>query len=96
MADLSAIKAVVRGRVQGVYFRAFVSGWAERLGLTGFTRNLPDGETVEVVAEGERKQLLELINHLHIGPPGARVEKVDTTWSDYTGKYRSFQVRYQG
>lgn len=94
MADLSAVKALVYGRVQGVFFRAFVAGWAERLGVTGYARNLLGGETVEVVAEGERKQLTELIKHLHAGPPGARVDKVDTTWSEHTGKYRSFQIRY--
>ncbi len=94
MADLSAVKAVVYGRVQGVFFRAFVSGWAERLGVTGYARNLPGGSAVEVAAEGERKQLLELIKHLHAGPPGARVAKVETSWSEHTDKYSTFQIRY--
>ncbi len=94
MADLSGVKAVVYGRVQGVFFRAFVSGWAERLGVTGYARNLPGGDAVEVAAEGERKQLSALIKQLHAGPPGASVDRVDTSWSQHTGKYSSFQIRH--
>jgi acylphosphatase len=49
---------------------------------------------VEVQAEGERKQLEKLISHLKVGPPGARVEKVVTNWSEYTGSYPDFEIRY--
>ena len=49
--------ALVHGRVQGVYFRAFVQRHAQALGLSGWARNLPDGATVEVVAEGSRAAL---------------------------------------
>ena len=71
MADLALVQATVYGRVQGVFFRSFVSRQATQLGLTGYVRNLPDGRAVEVHAEGERKQLEELISYLKIGPPGA-------------------------
>jgi acylphosphatase len=49
---------------------------------------------VEVNAEGERKQLEKLIGYLKIGPPGAKVEKVITNWSEYTGSYSGFRIRY--
>lgn len=94
MADLALVQATVYGRVQGVFFRAFVSRQATQLGLTGYVHNLPDGEAVEVHAEGERKQLEELISYLKIGPPGAKVQKVETSWSDYTGSYSRFSIRY--
>jgi acylphosphatase len=94
MADLASVQATVYGRVQGVFFRAFVSRQATQLGLTGYVRNLPDGEAVEVHAEGERKQLAELLSYLKIGPPGAKVEEVETNWSKYTGNYPHFSVRY--
>jgi len=94
MADLASVKATVYGRVQGVFFRAFAAQWAAKLRLTGYVRNLPGGKSVEVRAEGERKQLAELINHLQVGPPGARVEKVATDWSEYTGRYADFEIRY--
>jgi len=94
MTDLASVQAVVYGRVQGVYFRAFASRHARELGLSGYVRNLPDWKTVEVQAEGERKQLEKLIDHLKVGPPRARVERVETSWSEYTGSYSGFSVSY--
>jgi acylphosphatase len=93
MNDLAAVHAIVQGRVQGVYFRAFAARRATELGLTGYARNLADG-TVEVWAEGEREQLKRLIGHLESGPPAARVQKVVTEWSEYTGEYKGFNVKY--
>ena len=94
MTDLASVQAIVYGYVQGVFFRAFVSRWATELGLTGYVRNLPGEEAVEVNAEGERKQLEELIDYLKVGPPIAKVEKVVTNWSEYTGSYSGFSIRY--
>ena len=94
MTDLAAVKAIVYGRVQGVFFRAFTSGQARELGLTGYVRNLPDWKTVEVQAEGERNKLEKLIDRLKVGPPGAKVEKVETKWSEYTGSYSDFNIKY--
>ena len=94
MSELASVHAIVYGRVQGVFFRAFVSRQAAELGLTGYVRNLRDREAVEVQAEGERKQLEKLVDHLKVGPPGARVEKVVTDWSEHTGSYSGFSIRY--
>jgi acylphosphatase len=91
--DLASVHAIVYGYVQGVFFRAFVSRRADELGLTGYVRNLPN-EAVEVRAEGERKQLEKLIGYLKVGPPTAKVERVVTNWSEYTGKYPDFRIRY--
>jgi len=93
MTELASLKAIVYGHVQGVFFRAFVSTQAKELGLTGYVHNLPGGE-VEVQAEGERKQLERLIGYLKVGPPTARVSKIVTEWSDYTGNYSGFRIRY--
>ena len=94
MADLASIRAIAYGRVQGVFFRDFVSRRATELGLTGYVRNLPGGVAVEIQAEGERKQLEKLIDDLKIGPPSAKVEKVVTEWSEYSGSYSRFNIRY--
>lgn len=94
MDELAAVQAIVSGRVQGVFFRAFVVEKAEQLGLTGYVRNLPGGGKVEVRAEGSRKRLEELIGYLKIGPPAARVREVTTQWSEYKGLHGSFTVRY--
>ncbi len=93
MGELRRIHAFVSGRVQGVLFRSFVKEHAEELGLVGFVRNLYDGR-VEVVAEGEKEKLEELIELLHVGPPHAVVEKVEVEWQDYTGDFDSFNIRY--
>ena len=93
MSDLVSLRAVVYGLVQGIFFRAFVSRRARELELTGYVRNLPE-RMVEVQAEGERDKLEKLIVSLHAGPPGAKVEKVITVWSKYTGDYTGFSVRY--
>jgi acylphosphatase len=91
--ELASVQATVYGYVQGVFFRAFVSRRAEELNLTGYVRNLPGGE-VEVVAEGERKQMEKLISQLKVGPPAARVERVAAKWSEYSGSYSGFRIRY--
>ena len=93
MSDLAAVQAIVHGLVQGVYFRAFTSRQATTLGLTGYVCNTWEG-TVKVHAEGKKEQLEKLINHLRIGPSGAEVEKVVINWSEYTGNYSGFSVRY--
>jgi len=93
MADLASVQVIVYGRVQGVFFRAFVSARATQLGLTGYVRNLRGG-IVEVNAEGERKQLDQLISYLKVGPPSAKVEKVATNWSEYSGNYSGFRIKY--
>ena len=93
MTDVASLRAIVYGRVQGVFFRAFVARWAAELVLAGYVRNLPE-RAVEVQAEGERRQLEKLVGYLEVGPPGARVEKVAVNWSEYTGSYSGFKVRY--
>jgi acylphosphatase len=94
MAELASLHAIVRGRVQGVFFRAFVAEKARELGLKGYVRNLPDGREVEVQAEGERAKLEKLIVYLNTGPPASRVAGVTTEWSDYSGAYPAFSILY--
>jgi len=91
MGEMVAFRAKVNGRVQGVYYRAFTRQSADRLGIRGYARNLRDG-SVEVYAEGDRKQLDRLLSDLKQGPPAARVDNVEITWLDYTGGYRDFSV----
>jgi len=69
------IRATVSGRVQGVFFRATTQQQALRLNISGYAKNLPDGN-VEVVACGQSDDLQSLVNWLHQGPQYARVESV--------------------
>ncbi len=54
---------------------------------------MPSGD-VEVLAEGARDNLEALLRQLKIGPEGASVSKIDLTWSEYTGEFSGFNVRY--
>ena len=93
MTEGASLHAFVRGRVQGVLFRSFAERHARRLGLVGYAKNLFDGR-VEVVAEGERGALEELLGQLHQGPPGARVEGVEVEWGEAGEHFRDFTIRY--
>jgi acylphosphatase len=73
------LQAVVRGRVQGVGFRATTQYEARKLGLHGWVRNLVDG-SVEVDAEGDRPHLERFLAFLQRGPLGAHVEAVEARW----------------
>lgn len=67
----------ISGRVQGVGFRFFAQAAAAREGVYGWVRNLPDGQ-VEVHAEGEAEAINRFEHRLRHGPPGARVDRVDS------------------
>jgi acylphosphatase len=94
MADKASIRVLVHGRVQGVYFRDFTCRKAAEYGLSGYVKNLSDGRTVEVYAEGENTGLEKLISHLRVGPAGALVEEITIDRGEYSGEYGSFDIRY--
>ncbi|HXZ30605.1 MAG TPA: acylphosphatase [Dehalococcoidia bacterium] len=94
MADTAYLSTIIYGRVQGVYFRYFVRNVARRLGLRGYVRNLASGDAVEIKAEGEKPQLDKLVEELKTGPPGASVKRVETNWSECTGQFDDFTIRY--
>ncbi len=88
------LHAIVHGRVQGVNFRYYTIGAAQRLGLTGWVANRRDG-TVETVAEGPREALNEFRAFLHQGSPSASVQRVDDEWETPTGEFKYFGARYR-
>jgi acylphosphatase len=88
--NVSAFHAKISGRVQGVGFRYSCYHEARRLGLSGWVRNEFNGD-VEVWAEGRAEKLDRLLQWLHRGPPGARVDSVDCTRRQSAG-YRGFEI----
>ena len=82
----------VRGRVQGVGFRYFVEQAAQALGVSGWVRNLDDGD-VEVYAAGNPQQLNELAGLLWKGPRSAEVRGVDESEASIEQGH-GFFVRY--
>jgi acylphosphatase len=83
----------VKGKVQGVGYRAFAARVASQRGLCGGVRNLDDGR-VELEVEGPKDQILILIEDVKTGPAAARVTAVDVEWSPATGRFSDFQVWY--
>lgn len=92
--DKAHLHVVLRGRVQGVNFRHFVMEKATLLGLRGTVGNLPNGMSLEVHAEGPRKGLEALLEHLRRGPQGALVTEVMEERSRFTGDYKDFTSSY--
>lgn len=82
---------VVRGKVQGVFYRASARQKAEALNLTGFAQNRPDG-SVLIEAEGEDSILKEFVSWCRKGPPNAIVDDVTVTQRELSG-YLSFTVK---
>ena len=86
-----AVHAHFSGIVQGVYFRANTKRQAERLGLRGWVRNLPDGR-VEAWIEGERPVVEDLVEFCRSGIRAARVDDVETEEAEPTGDYHTFEI----
>jgi acylphosphatase len=83
----------VKGRVQGVGFRAHVEYVARQIGgLTGWVRNV-GYDTVEAIAEGERAKVELFIEQMKQGPRMSRVDESRVEWEDVTGEFREFGVK---
>jgi acylphosphatase len=85
------VRVLVRGRVQGVFFRAEARERAESLGVAGWIRNAGDG-SVEAVFEGADEQVDSLVEWCRRGPAGARVDEVEAVPEELVGEI-GFQVR---
>ncbi len=89
---MKRVHAFLRGRVQGVWFRASTREEARRLGLTGWVRNLPDGR-VEFVAEGDEAALDQLLSWCRRGGPAmGRVDELAVEHETPSQGFRNFEV----
>jgi acylphosphatase len=91
MSERVRRRAVIRGRVQGVWFRGATEEQARRRGVDGWVRNRPDG-SVEAVFEGAPDAVAALVEFVRRGPPAARVERVEELEEPPEGE-RGFAVR---
>lgn len=82
----------VTGRVQGVFFRDTARRQAERLGLSGWVSNAPDG-SVEAVFEGPSEGVREMVRWCEQGPPDAAVDNVDADFGPPRDDVQGFEVR---
>lgn len=81
----------VSGRVHGVCFRADTQQIAREIGLTGWVKNLLNGK-VEIVVEGEKEKVKQMVDWVKHGPPAAKVNNIDIQWQEYIGEFKNFYV----
>jgi acylphosphatase len=93
MAEHVRKRVIISGIVQGVAFRHYTREMAGKLGVTGWVRNLPNGN-VEAVFEGDPEDVLEAANWCRQGPPSARVDEAQVMDEDYKGEFSTFDVAY--
>jgi len=87
----AAAHLIIHGRVQGVGYRFYTQEMAGNLSLTGWVRNLPDGD-VEAFVEGSRQDIETFIKGLEKGPTMARVESVSVDWPPPQGHATEFSI----
>jgi acylphosphatase len=87
-----ARRYLISGRVQGVGFRYFTEATAQREGVAGWVRNLPD-RSVEVVAEGDVDAVERFERAVRRGPPGARVDRVEVDTSFPVAGETEFNIK---
>jgi acylphosphatase len=85
-------KLVIGGRVQGVGYRAFTAALAQKMGLTGYVKNRPDGSVI-VEVEGSEELLEHFVVQCRKGPGWAHVRDITVTKAPLAG-YKGFEVRY--
>jgi acylphosphatase len=92
MPEISAVRVRIAGRVQGVGYRFYAQRTGVEAGLTGWVRNLPDGQ-VEAEAEGVRPALEAWLERLRHGPSLARVDSLAVEWKSPSQTFQNFQIK---
>lgn len=87
------VHIIVRGRVQGVFYRARTKEKAIELELNGWVKNRIDG-TVEIVAEGRKESLERLVDWSRHGPKHACVTRIEVKWEPFVDEFTYFTVEY--
>ena len=82
----------VSGKVQEVFFRKFCQEKAVQLNVFGWVRNLDNGQ-VEAVFEGDKENVIKMINWTRKGPALAKPEKISFVWQDYQNEFNNFIIR---
>jgi len=88
---MKQVRVLIRGRVIGVFFRAWTKSQAEFLGLTGWVKNVEDH--VEAVIQGEEEKIKKMIELLKIGPPSALIENVKVFPEEEKEIFNGFETR---
>jgi len=85
-------KIIIKGLVQGVGFRSFIHYYALKYNISGYARNIPDG-CVEVVGKGKEVDLNKFIEHISMGPPGAKIKEINISdLKDDSLNFKGFRI----
>ncbi len=90
---MKSLRIKIYGKVQGVFFRAYTQEKAQKLNLTGWAKNEPDG-TVLIEAQGEKEALEKFLKWCRQGSPHSQVEEIETEWQEAETKHKDFSIRY--
>ena len=89
---MKLVRIIVSGKVQGVFYRAFVKRESQKLGINGYVKNLMDG-TVEIMAQGSEDSIKKLFAACKKGPLMAFVENVEIMDRPASSEFQSFDIR---
>jgi len=92
MSEKVRIHLFVSGRVQGISFRWRTRHKAQQIKVLGWVKNLPDGR-VEMILEGERERIEELIEWVRKEPFLVKVDNLEKKWEEYQGEFSDFEIR---
>ena len=87
------VHIIVRGKVQGVYFRQNAQRVCNGYGVTGWVRNLEDG-SVETILEGDKSSVEDAVSWFKMGQLIAHVEKIELRYERYSGEFQDFKINY--
>ena len=93
MTNKIQIKVIIKGRVQGVFYRAETKNTADKLGIKGYVKNLPDG-SVGAVFEGDSPVVTQMLDWCNKGPAASRVENVQVEPVEVLSNFETFIIRY--
>ncbi|MBZ9572474.1 acylphosphatase [Patescibacteria group bacterium] len=93
MNEKARAHILVSGKVQGVFFRENTRQKAEKLGVSGWVKNLTD-RRVEAVFEGEKEKVEGMVEWAKKGPIWAKVNDINVEWEEYQGEFENFTIRY--
>ncbi len=93
MTNKTQIKVVIKGLVQGVFYRVHTKNTADKLGIKGYVKNLANG-SVEAVFEGDPDAIARMIDWCHKGPKISRIDHVQTQEIKTLSNFKIFEIRY--
>ena len=92
---MGCLKFIVKGKVQGVWYRKYTSINFNKHHIIGYVKNLPNGDVEVVVKKDDKTDIQTILNILHEGSPNSKVEEIIMSECDGDIEFGNrFEVRY--